>query len=156
MSFRQVYINTEKRVKNAESDARQVLAQLTGGADPGSVGDTTLLEPEVPLSPLWDIRKQFGDEFVKNLQDIKTGKWAGPIRSGFGLHLVFVRARLDSRLPDLNEARETVKRDWLVEKQKELKDAAYAKIRERYTVSVEKPKAVAPLAAAKNTKVKVR
>jgi hypothetical protein len=34
--------------------------------------------------------------------------------------------------------REIVKRDWTFDRQKEVKDAAYAKIRERYTVVVEK------------------
>jgi hypothetical protein len=148
LSFRQIYINTDKRGKSAESDAWQILAQLDEGTDPDSVGDPTLLEPEVPLSPLWDIRKQFGEEFARNLLELKPKGWAGPIRSGFGLHLVFVRERLGRQLPDLNEARETVKRDWTTERQQELKDAAYAKIRERYAVTVERPKTVAASAAA--------
>lgn len=157
MSFRQVYISTDKRGKSAESDARQVLAQLTEGADPGSAGDPTLLEPEVPLSPLWDIRKQFGDDFSKSLLDVNPGRWSGPIRSGFGLHLVFVRERVSVRLPDLKEARDMVKRDWTAERQKELKDAAYAKIRGRYAVMVERPNAnVAPLSSAAKAKVMVR
>jgi len=152
IAFRQVYVNTHKQGTNPESDARKVLAQLNAGADPDSAGDPTLLEPEVRLSPLWDIRKQFGDEFSRHLLEIKPGRWAGPIRSGFGLHLVFVRESVSGRLPDLNEARLMVKRDWKAERQKELKDAAYAKIRERYTVTVERPKAVAAsLAAAANT-----
>lgn len=157
MSFRQVYISTDKRGKSAESDARQVLAQLTEGADPGSAGDPTLLEPEVPLSPLWDIRKQFGDDFSRSLLDVNPGRWSGPIRSGFGLHLVFVRERVSVRLPDLKEARDMVKRDWTAERQKELKDAAYAKIRGRYAVMVERPNAnVAPLSSAAKAKVMVR
>jgi hypothetical protein len=157
LSFSQVYLNANKRGKGAESDARQVLAQLTNGADPNSVGDPTLLEPKVGLSPLWDIRKQFGDEFGRFLLELKPGRWEGPIRSGFGLHLVFVSERLDRRLLELHEVREAVKRDWTAEKQKELKDAAYAKIRERYSVTVERPKAVtAPFAAAANTEVMPR
>ncbi len=158
MSFRQVFINANKRGKSAESDGKQVLAQLTAGANPDNMGDPTMLEVEVTRSPLWDIKKQFGDEFGKNLLEQKPGVWTGPVRSGYGLHLVFVKERHERRLPDLNDVRETVKRDWLVEKQKELKDAAYAKIRrERYTVIVEKPKAAsAPLSAAVNSKVNAR
>jgi parvulin-like peptidyl-prolyl isomerase len=157
LSFRQVYISTGKLGRSAEFDARQILAQITEGADPGSAGDPTLLEPEVPLSPLWDIEKQFGNEFSRSLLEIKPGKWAGPIRSGYGLHLVFVKERRDRRMPDLNEVREAVKRDWMAERQKELKDAAYAKIRERYSVTVEMPKAAAvPLSAAANAKVMAR
>jgi hypothetical protein len=157
LSFRQVYLNASKRGTSAESDARQILGQLTKGADPDALGDPTLLEPEVRLSPLWDIGKQFGDHFSKSLLDLKPGAWAGPIKSGFGLHLVFVQERVDRRLPDLNEVRETVKRDWTAEKQKEVKDAAYAKIRARYSVTVERPKAAtASVAAVANTKATTR
>jgi hypothetical protein len=143
IAFRQVYISSYKRGKSAETDARQILARLNAGTDPDSVGDTTMLEPEVRLSPLWDIRKQFGDDFSKSLLELKPGRWAGPIRSGYGLHLIFVKERRGGRLLDLSEARETAKRDWMVERQKELKDAAYAKIRERYTVTVERSKTAA-------------
>ena len=44
IAFRQVYISAYKRGTSAESDARQVLAQLTAGADPDSVGDPTMLQ----------------------------------------------------------------------------------------------------------------
>lgn len=157
ISFRQVYISTYKRGKSAESDARQLLTQLSAGVDPDSVGDTTLLESEVILTPVWDITKQFGDEFCRNLLAIKPGIWAGPIRSSYGLHVVYVKEHTGMRLPDLNEVREKVKRDWLVEKQKEMKDAAYEKIRKRYSVTVEKPKTgVIPVARAATTEVLVR
>jgi hypothetical protein len=140
MSFRQVYINTDKRGKSAESDARQILSQLAAGADPETLGDNTMQELEVRLSPLWNIRKQFGHDFGNTLLEITPGRWAGPIRSGFGLHLILVKERRGGNLYDLKDVRETVKRDWMVERQKELKDAAYAKIRERYDVEIEKPK----------------
>jgi hypothetical protein len=143
VSFRQVYFNPDRRGAAAEADARRGLAQLAAGADPGDVGDATMLEPEVPLSPLWEIRKRFGEEFGKSLLGARPGAWAGPVRSGFGLHLVFVRERREGRMPALGEIREAVKRDWTAARQRELKDAAYARIRERYTVIVEKPAVVA-------------
>jgi len=147
MSFRHVYVNADKRGKSADADARQILAQLNEGADPDSVGDPLLIESEIRLAPLWDIRKQFGDQFSRGLLTLKQGRWDGPVLSGFGLHLVFVRKRVGGRLPELTEVREMVKRDWMFEKQKELKDAAYAKIRERYTVVVERNKANAASAS---------
>lgn len=157
LSFRQVFISKNKRAKNAESDARQVLEQLIAGADPDSVGDTTMLAAEVHRLPLREINTQFGDEFGKGLLELKPGAWAGPVKSAYGLHLVLVKERQDRHLPDLKHVRETVKRDWLVEKQKDLKDAAYAKIRQRYTVIVERPKAAAaPLSAAADMKVKAQ
>ena len=149
VAFRQVYINTDKRGAVAEADARQVLAQLNSGADPDRAGDPFLLEAETPLSPLWDIRKQYGEEFSKRLLELKQGTWEGPVRSGYGLHLVIVRKRQGGRLPELNTIRDIVRRDWQAERQKQLKDAAYAKIRERYVVEIEKLKAAAIPAVAR-------
>lgn len=152
VAFRQVYVSTYKRGANAEPDARRLLAQLDSGTDPDTVGDSTLLEPEVRLSPRWDVAKQFGEEFAQSVLAVKRGRWSGPVRSSFGLHLVLVTDRREGRLPALGEIRDAVKRDWMVERQKELKDAAYAKLRERYAVTVEAPKAAgAPLAAAAAT-----
>lgn len=153
IAFRQVYVSTYKRPKSADADARQILAQLVKGDDPDTVGDTTMLEPELRLSPLRDIGKQFGDDFARSLAGLKPGAWSGPLRSAFGLHLVLVKERRNGRLPELPEVREAVKRDWMVLRQKELKDAAYAKIRARYTITVERPK---PAAVAATTKATTR
>ena len=153
LSFRQVFISKDKRGKNAESDARQVLGQLTAGAAPDTVGDPTMLAAETHLLPLREVNNQFGEEFGMALLELKPGAWAGPVKSVYGFHLVLLKELRAKRLPDLKDIRETVKRDWLVEKQTELKDAAYAKIRERYTVTVEKPRAdIRPLAAAAASK----
>ena len=141
IAFRHVYVNVDKRGKNAGTDALEILAQLNAGADPDAVGDPILLDAEIKLSPLWDIKKQFGEEFSRNLLELKSGKWEGPVRSGYGLHLVLVTKRVGGRLPELKEVREMVKRDWTFARQKELKDAAYAKLRKRYVVIVEKTKA---------------
>jgi parvulin-like peptidyl-prolyl isomerase len=141
IAFRHVYVNATRRGKNAEADARQIQAKLNDGMDPNTAGDPILLDAEIKLSPLWDIKKQFGEEFGRNLLELKSGKWEGPVRSGYGLHLVLVEKRVGGRLPELKEVRDTVRRDLMAARQKELKDAAYSKLRERYVVTVEKAKA---------------
>ena len=138
IAFRHVYFNANMRGKNAEADARQILASLNEGMDAELAGDPFMLGAEISLSPLWDIRKQFGEEFSRNLSGLMSEKWEGPLRSGFGLHLVLVIQRVASRLPELEEVRKTVKRDLMAERQKELMDAAYAKLRDRYTVEMER------------------
>jgi parvulin-like peptidyl-prolyl isomerase len=148
IAFRHVYINAAKRGKNAGTDALEILSKLNAGADPDAVGDPFLLASEVPLSPLWDVSKQFGEPFSRKLLALKPNSWAGPVPSGFGLHLVFVRKRLRGRLAELKDVREMVRRDWMAERQKELKDAAYAKLRERYVVTVEKAKVGTKAASA--------
>lgn len=152
ISFEQIYISASKRGENAEVEARRVITQLKEGIDPSSVGDTTLLESKLPLTALEDIAKQFGDPFSKKLIELTPGEWSGPILSEFGLHLVHVKERQEQRLLDISEVREIVKRDWMVERQKNMKNDAYAKIRERYAVTVEPPKSEEDVAAAAKTR----
>ena len=90
MAFRHVFVNTDKRGQSAKTHAQQVLVRLNEGADPGSVGDPFLLNSEMELLPLREIGKQFGEAFSTKLLALEQGKWQGPVRSGFGLHLVFV------------------------------------------------------------------
>lgn len=139
ISFRQVYIHAERRGQSAEDYARLALDQLNRGADPGSAGDWFLLDPKTELSPLWEIGRQYGVAFSRRLLELAPGRWTGPVRSGYGLHLVFIEERVEGRMPELKDVREMLKRDWAVALKKELKDAAYARIKERYTVEFEKP-----------------
>ncbi len=140
IAFRQIFFSRDRRGTDAEADAGQALAQLAAGADPETAGYPTLLPREVRLSELRDIGNQFGDGFARNVLALRPGVWAGPVNSAYGLHIVFVSERQDPRLPDLSRVREMVKRDWLAGKQQELKDAAYARLRQRYVVTVEQPK----------------
>lgn len=154
IAFRQVFINVDKRGDSAEAYASQVLEQLDGGADANALGDRSLINHAAELSPLWKIKKDFGETFSTQLLDIEPGKWMGPLRSGFGLHLVFIDKRVVKPLPQLEDIRNSVKRDWAVALQNKLKDDAYARIRERYTVKIEKKENV--IASAQTQKMENR
>jgi hypothetical protein len=137
IAFRQVFVSVDRRGNSAEEYAWQLLEQLGEGADPDALGDRSLVNHTAELSPLWKIKKDYGEAFGKQLLNLEPGRWTGPLRSGFGFHLVFIDERVVQPLPQLKDIRDTVKRDWAVALQKKLKDDAYAKIRERYTVKIE-------------------
>lgn len=150
IAFRHVLISTTQQGANAESVARQVLTILREGADPVAVGDPTALEFEIPLSSVREVNSQFGGEFGTKAFEIEPGTWAGPLQSAFGLHLVQVATRMEGRIPEFSYVFEQLKRDWTIDRQNELKNAAYAKLRERYSVTVQKrevPIASAPSAS---------
>ena len=139
IAFRQVFVGFDQRGDGAEEHAFQLLEQLGEGADPDVLGDRSLIDHTAELSPLWKIKKDYGEAFGKQLLDLEPGGWAGPLRSGYGLHLVFIDERVVQALPQLKDIRDAVKRDWAVALQQKLKDEAYAKIRERYSVKIENP-----------------
>jgi parvulin-like peptidyl-prolyl isomerase len=97
-----------------------------------------LLPRDVPLSPQSDIARQFGESFAAALAEANTGSWVGPVESGYGLHLVFVRQREEGRLPGLDEVRDRVANDWAASRRREAVEAAYRTLRERYAVVVER------------------
>ena len=139
IGFRQVFVNSDRRGATAEADARSILTQLSHAIDPDTLGDPFLLGAQFLPTALWEIKGQFGEPFAAALFELVPGRWQGPIRSGFGLHLVRVETRIEAQLPDLDAVREVLKRDWAVANQQKLKDDAYARVRERYHVTVEPP-----------------
>ena len=60
------------------------------------------------------IRSHFGAEFAAEIAKTQSSekKWAGPIRSMHGYHLVLMTSRTPSRLPLLSEIRAQVAEDW--------------------------------------------
>jgi hypothetical protein len=139
IAFRHVYVNSDRRGNSAEPDAVKILQQLRSGMNPDTLGDIFLMENDVSLSRRSEISRLFGEEFAEKLIDLKpqTGKWVGPIRSGYGLHLVRISKRTEGYLPELAEIRDTVEREWQAARTKQVKDETYRQLRERYTVVVE-------------------
>ena len=162
LAFQHVYLSRSRRGDAIDGEARQLLAQLSSGAaatDTTALGDPFLLPPEFALSSRSEIARLFGEAFATQLQSLEPGRWAGPIESGYGLHLVFVRERIEGRVPALAEVREAVQREWLAARRKAVNEQFYQRLRARYTVVVEPPPAASdhgPTGAAARTAMEAR
>lgn len=142
VAFRHVFLNVDQRGNSVMTDAEKFLAELTApenATDPDTLGDSLMLPRSFNLSTVSEISRLFGKPFSLELTKIKPGTWVGPIRSGYGFHLVLVTEQVDGRLPELNEVRDVVEREWLAANRKELKDNIYKKLRKKYTVVIEQP-----------------
>ena len=140
LSFRQVFVSPDRRGDGAASDAVTLLERLRA-AGPGAdiAGDRLRVPDELQRVPRSEITRLFGDVFAARLESVEPGAWVGPIESGYGLHLVFVRERVDGRLPPLAEVRPAVEREWLAARRKAQVETAYQERRARYTVVIEPP-----------------
>jgi hypothetical protein len=140
-----VYVSADKRGDAVRRDAERILAELEqkgASADTSALGDPIGLEPEFESLPRSEVAKLFGAEFADSLLAVELVRWAGPIESGYGLHLVLVRERVDGRLPELAEVREAVEREWQEDRRAQAKADFVKRLRERYAVSVERPEGV--------------
>jgi hypothetical protein len=133
LGFSQVFFKEE----TPESEIDQALAQLAragAAADLHQFGDPIMLPARLPLTPLDMIDNQFGSDFAANLADIEVGTWQGPLRSGYGLHLVLVLEKRPAIDPQLEEVRDVVVRELMAERIEAIKEDAYAGLRENYEI----------------------
>lgn len=142
LSFQQVFFNLDRRGERAARDAEALLARLEavgGEVDSAELGDSLMLPDDWHRVSEVDVGRQFGEAFAAALGELPVGSWAGPVESGYGLHLVRIRERQPGSLPALAEVRGAVEREWRNERREEASEAFYRGLRERYVVSVESP-----------------
>lgn len=141
-TLRQVYFDPLRRASRMDSDIASAKAALGRGAVVR--GDPTMLPANLDRVTADELEREFGGEFATALKDLPVGGWHGPVRSGFGLHLVEMRAREDGRDASLDEARAAVQRDFLQHQAEQFKSKYYAGLRANYKVRVEGRESNAP------------
>jgi parvulin-like peptidyl-prolyl isomerase len=151
VSFRQVYLSAERHGPNPTAAADKLLARLrAAGPDVAtdSLGDPTMLPSEQPLAPLREAARSFGEDFAQELMKVEPGQWTGPVESPYGLHMVLVRERTPAARPELAAVRPQVERELLADRRKAQLDGLYERLLQKYTVTIEKPKATPAQAAS--------
>jgi hypothetical protein len=103
--FTHVYLGRARHGDAVDARADALLAELRRDAvpsergpaygDPFPIGST--------VGPLSDAAadRQFGPGFAAALASATPGTWSGPIRSSYGLHVVWVHERLPATMPSL-------------------------------------------------------
>ena len=139
VSFVQVFFNPEHRA-DAAADAKTSLVALQrdGGENlAGTIGDRFLIESQFDDLDRTAVSGIFGPEFADAVFALKQGEWSGPIRSGYGLHLVYVSSITPAKPHPLSEVRDAVLEDWRREKE----EAAYREylnaLRAKYGVEID-------------------
>ena len=144
ISFRQIFVS-QSRGANAEADARQILARLVSAApDAANEGDALLLGDTFARMPLDRVAALFGESFAHTVAQSEVGRWLGPLRSAYGLHLVLVTGIEPAELPPFEQVRSAVEREWFAERRAAAQAAQYQALLAGYRVTVQRPKAASP------------
>ena len=135
VSFTQLFFNPEKR-QHAESDARAALVSISGMGTDGAaaIGDPILLENEFHEVDEQTVAKMFGADFARAIFLLRPGSWAGPVKSGYGVHLVRVTNLSPATVLSFEEVRPKVLEEWRHQQQTQAKAVYLSKLREKYGV----------------------
>ncbi|KAA0910802.1 peptidyl-prolyl cis-trans isomerase [Pusillimonas sp. ANT_WB101] len=140
MTFRHLYFSPDQRGNNTRSDAKAALAVIsdkpTDSAETAAVADIFSLRSYVSNVTPGQVMREFGPSFSTEIFKLEPGGWRGPIQSGYGWHLVWIDAIEPGRAPRFDEAEADVRTAWHDAQFIEIKRAALAEMRSRYTVVV--------------------
>lgn len=140
--FDHVYFSADRR-EDPEADARALLAELRAGRAGAldTLGDGLMISAEQRDVAAFEVDARFGPRFSSSLDELEIGAWHGPLRSGYGAHLVVVHRRVEGALPTVEEVRDELEREWANVQRERALDGAYEALRGRYDVTIEWPDA---------------
>lgn len=128
VSFDQLYFESAEAAEAAKARI---------GPDWRGAGTAISLPASVSALPPDEVTVRFGEVFAGELAQLTPGTaWQGPIRSGFGWHLVRLRARGKGAPPRLDTVREQVENDWRSAEIAARKERAFALLRDAYRVNI--------------------
>jgi parvulin-like peptidyl-prolyl isomerase len=138
VSFRHFYFSPDGRGPDAaRAAATAALAEVADlpidSPALARIGDRFMFQDFYGGRTPEEVGKEFGPEFAAALLGSTPGRWAGPVRSGYGWHLVRVDTLEPSRLPALDEIEADVRAAWTDERYKEIRKRAEDEMRARYT-----------------------
>ena len=154
-SFRHLYFAQDARGVDGARDDAAALLPAVAGIDPDDprlpeMADRFMFRDYYGGRAPDEIAKEFGPGFADQLFEQTPGQWAGPIRSGYGWHLVWIDTLEPSRPAEFITIADSVRAAWLDERYDEIRARAYDEMLSRYTIVITDPETVdlAPLASS--------
>jgi len=133
-----VYLNEDARRDATTADALALLEELRGsGAEAGAGRGDAFIRGAAFDGSRDELARAFGTTFAEAVDRAPLEAWSGPVRSGYGLHLVWVDRREPGGLPSLTEVRGRVLQRWLRDRAEERRSTAIRALRAAYDIDVE-------------------
>lgn len=136
VSFTHIYFSYDKRGAKVVEDAKSVLSGLNDLRAP-ELGDSFMMQYDFVQETPFEVERLFGKEFAEELFTLEINTWLGPIRSGYGFHLVRISEKTDSQVPELASVIEKVRTDFMFQQRQKTNREIYERFKERYEIVVE-------------------
>lgn len=134
-SFEQRYFAIDQRGEAAARALASAAAAKLARGEVAPDGDAFPGPKNVARLAREDAERLFGNaDFARAVFAAKPGAWVGPLRSGFGWHVVRVTDSAPTRLRDFAGARGDALTAWQEQDRQARNDAAYRQLLARYTV----------------------
>jgi hypothetical protein len=130
-TLEQVYFSEVKRV-NVFEDAKSALKS----ENPEELGDNISLSSQYTTVSALKIARDYGSAFATALDSLPIGEWTGPIYSGFGVHIIYIKEKKPAGYFTFNEVAEKVNVDYNYEASNDFKKELIASLLKNYTINI--------------------
>jgi len=111
-----------------------ILKKLANGDDFNLLGARTLLPAMVSPLTKQVVDSSFGTGVFEQIVNLEPGTWSGPIRSGYGAHLVRLDSLVSGSVPAFETVRGRIEQEWRRDKANELRLDRLAQLRSQYHI----------------------
>lgn len=138
VSFEHLYFSIAPGADRTDARAGAALATLARDPEAGqTLGDPFMLPLSFADAPVATVRRDFGEAFAGALASAPVGRWVGPVRSAYGVHLVRVASRASGGVAPFETVIGQVRQAWIADRRRVANARWLAGLRRRYPVEVE-------------------
>ncbi|WP_324731219.1 peptidyl-prolyl cis-trans isomerase [Pseudomonas paeninsulae] len=136
-SFSQVFVDPSRHGANLQAEAARLLSRLNGGDSRDALEvDRSALEPIYADLSVEDLDRLFGSGFGHALSELPQDRWAGPLQSAYGAHLVRLERVQLAAQAEFAAVREPLRQAWQRDQRQQQLDQFYVALQERYQVVI--------------------
>jgi hypothetical protein len=140
-TFTHVYFSFDRRGEAAVADAEAALTEIRSRRPQPErapdMGDRFMMQYDYPRRSQAEVAQHMGREFAEALFELEPGEWHGPVRSGYGIHLVRISALESSVVPEFSQVVDRVRDDLQRGRRERANEAFYEGLKQRYEIVVE-------------------
>jgi len=85
------------------------------------------------------VKRGFGAQFASELAATGVDEWTGPIHSTYGAHLVLIQQRTETQAGNFDDIQDRLRMDFVRERKLASEELRYARMLQRYQVTIEWP-----------------
>ena len=141
VTLTQVYLDADKRGAALEADAgalvQRLRAEHVAPAAAPALGDPFVSGSTFRSITRNGLEKLFGEDLADAVTALEPGRWSDPIRSAYGLHVVWVTSRDAGNVPPLAAVRARVLRAYRADRRGQYLERMMTELRAAYEVRVE-------------------
>lgn len=82
------------------------------------------------------VEQELGGNLAASLHDLPLNEWSGPVESGYGLHLIYLTKKQAPSIPEFQEIRDELVRDYSYQAEKENQQAIYQSLKNNYQIEI--------------------